>query len=168
MRQRIVLVIVFAFSLMLHSCYKHNEYSIIPEIEFEQMNYIDGYAYDTLDIVIRFTDGDGDIGFTQGDTLPPFNRDDSVYNYYYFNLHFYTYHYVDTAWVLYEFEDPYADGSYRIKDITPRGQDKSLNGTIQAGIRLSPAMPDSIFYEIELVDRALHISNRVQTPVIVK
>jgi hypothetical protein len=167
MRNRIVLLIGFAFSLVLHSCYKHNEYSIIPEIQFEEIKYL-GDSNDSIGVVIRFTDGDGDIGFTQGDTLPPFNRDTSAYNYYYYNLHFYTYHFVDTSWVLFEFEDPYNDGSYRIKDITPKGQDKSLNGTIQAGIRLSPAMPDSIFYEIELVDRALHISNRVQTPVIVK
>lgn len=167
MRSRIILLVGFVFSMAFYSCQKDNEYSIIPAIEFEEIKYFENLN-DTIDIVIRFTDGDGDIGFTQGDTLPPFNRDTAVYNYYYYNLHFFTYHFVDTAWVLFEFDDPYNDGSYRIKDITPKGQNKSLNGTIQVGLRLSPAMPDSVFYEIELVDRALHISNRIQTPVIVK
>lgn len=166
MRNKHYIAIVIIFSVLFFSCQKDNEYSIIPSIAFNSIKSIPNRT-DTIDLVIDFTDGDGDIGFSQGDTLPPFNYDASEYNYFYYNFHFITFHYVDTAWVEFEFEDPYSSG-YRIKNITPSGQNKSLKGTIQVGLRLSPAMPDSIYYEIELVDRALHISNTVVTPVIVK
>jgi hypothetical protein len=166
MRHKSYLLIVFVISLLSYSCQKDNSYSIIPAIEFSEIKTIPD-RLDSVDLVISFTDGDGDIGFTQGDTLPPFNYDPINYNYYYFNFHFVTYHFVDTSWVEYVFPDPYSNG-YRIEYITPTGQNKSLKGTIQVGLRLSPAMPDSVYYEIQLVDRALHISNTVQTPVIVK
>lgn len=166
-----ILRVCILFSLVilgsLYSCQKDNEYPIEPEIEFKEIGYIEGRT-DTANVIISFTDGDGDIGFTKGDTLPPFNFDATTYNYFYYNLHLITYYKVGDSWEEYEFEDPYGAFGYRIKDLTPIGQNKSLKGTIQVGLNISAGFPDSVYFDVELVDRALHISNRVQTTIIAK
>lgn len=175
MRKLITIVLLLVISGLIYSCQKDQEYSIIPAIEFNTINDVSTSQADSIDIIINFTDGDGDIGFTEGDTLPPFDKDTAEFNYYYFNLHFHTYHYVDSSWVLFDWSEvddsdipEYQKISFRVPYLTPTGQNKSLNGTILAGYRISPAFPDSVYFEIELVDRALNISNKIRTPVIIK
>ena len=177
MQKTILLALILIVSGLIYSCEKAQEYSIIPAIELNAVNDVSTSEVDSIDIIIDFTDGDGDIGFTESDTDAPFDLDTSEYNYYYFNLHFHTYHYVDTSWVLYDWSVLYPDPdiiaeyqkiSFRVPYLTPAGQNKSLNGDIKVGMKLSPGMPDSIYFDIELVDRALNISNTIRTPVIVK
>ena len=62
---------------------------------------------------------------------------------------------------------------YRIKNLTPIGQNKALKGTIN--IHLAPTFynpisnhNDTIMYAITLIDRALNKSNRILTPEIVR
>jgi hypothetical protein len=165
---RVFILISILILGSLYSCQKENDYPIEPEIEFKEIGYIEGRT-DTANVIISFTDGDGDIGFSKGDTLPPFNFDTSEYNYFYYNLHLITYYKDDDGvWKEFEFEDPYNGYGYRIKNLTPVGQNKSLKGTIQVGLNITAGFPDSVYFEVQLVDRALHISNTVQTSVIGK
>lgn len=179
MRNKAYIVIAILVPIIFLSCQKDNEYSNIPAIELNAVNDVSTSTVDSIDIIINFTDGDGDIGFTENDTDPPFDRDTSAYNYFYFNLHFHTYHVVDSNWVLFDWSELYDDPvlypipeyekiSFRVPYLTPLGQNKSLNGNISVGYKISPAFPDSVYFEIELVDRALNISNMIQTPVIIK
>ena len=75
-------VIVF---LGLVSCFNPPEYPSVPEIEFDQIRFeeVDGLANaDTLDLSIRFKDGDGDIGL-----LPDTDNDDPKFaERYYFKI----------------------------------------------------------------------------------
>ena len=113
-------------------------------------------------MVISFTDGDGDIGFNEGDTLPPYNYNSVDFNKYYYNLLLYYYEKNDDVWEEVELIVPYY---YRIPYLTPTGQNKSLKGEIEVSISLPANRPDSIRFDIELIDRALHSSNILTSPV---
>ena len=61
--------------------------------------------------------------------------------------------------------------AFRVENITPTGQNKALKGDVD--IILEPSYynhnshhSDSIKYEITLIDRALHVSNTIETPLI--
>lgn len=166
MRLRFHILILLFISGSIYSCKKDNVYPIEPEIEFSEVNYIQGFQ-DTVDIVISFTDGDGDIGLDQGDTLSPYNNNPS--NYYYSNFYLNYFENIDGVWEEYTPIDTNANPvGYRIPNITPQGQNKSLKGIIQVGLRMSPVLPDSFYVEIVLIDRALHISNVVESTIIYK
>jgi len=64
--------LIALFSL---SCFDPPEYSNVPEIEFESVSFVDlASGADSLILAVRFTDGDGDMGFNaEGDTLMPYN-----------------------------------------------------------------------------------------------
>jgi hypothetical protein len=65
--------------LFLLSCFDPPEYSNIPAIEYESVSFIDVNDVsdpDSLILVVRFKDGDGDMGLDAdffGDTLFPYN-----------------------------------------------------------------------------------------------
>jgi len=158
-----IVAIGIILSGALSSCQKSKEYPIEPEIDMSTRQVY----HNPAKIIITFTDGDGDIGFHESDTLPPFNFVDdgngNSENKYYYNLLLYYFEKNDGVWEEIETLVPY---SYRVPYITPTGQNKALNGEIEVDIVLSGARPDSIRFEIELIDRALHESNRLVTPVI--
>jgi hypothetical protein len=122
-------------------------------------------------MIIGFTDGDGDIGLNEGDTLSPYEfvpdtiNPEVSSNKFYYNLLYYYYEYIDDSWVEVSLIVPYF---FRVPVVTPTGQNKALKGEIEVVIILDPNRPDSIRFEVELIDRALHISNRLVTPVIYK
>ena len=140
----LVVGMIFLFS----SCFLPEELPPEPKIEFEGFILIK----DTLEpklgnpahliwLKISFTDGDGDIGLAEGDTLPQPYYDNNLF--------------INNI-------------GYRIPDITPKGQNKTLKGEIDVEIWIIPAsLYDTIVYEIYLVDRALNLSNIVTSPAIV-
>jgi hypothetical protein len=57
----------------------------------------------------------------------------------------------------------------RIPVLTPPGKYKSISGTIQVKLTADPVTsdkPDSVKLSVVLIDRALHVSNRIQTKLI--
>ena len=145
--------------IFLVNCDKDKVFSDTPAITMS-----DNQVYNNpVKIIIDFTDGDGDIGLDEGDTLPPYEFNEDPFNMYYFNLLLYYYEKNDSIWEEVELPVPYF---YRIPVITPRGQNKALNGVIDVDVSLPFNRPDSIRFEIILVDQALRESNRLQTPVI--
>jgi hypothetical protein len=153
------------FFLTLFSCQKSKEYPIEPVIEMSSRQALQNPSK----IIVSFTDGDGDIGFHESDTMPPYNFIDdgngNSSNKFYYNLLLIYFEKNDGLWEEIETLVPY---SYRVPYITPTGQNKALNGEIEVDVVLPGNRPDSIRFDIELIDRALHESNRLTTPVFYK
>lgn len=116
-----------------------------------------------LNVVVDFTDGDGDIGLDAGDTLDPFGVNDA----HYFNCMCVLEKRIEGEWAGVQSEVP-----GRIKRISPSGQDPTLNGEIKwklwpyPGPR--PGLPpivagDTMRVTMYLEDRALHRSNSVMS-----
>jgi len=122
-------------------------FSVVPQIEFIEMQPRQVPDYGTLTITIRYRDGDGDLGGQPDGTPDLFlvDRRDST-----------------------RFPSGY-DGLLRYN--MPRfyeGPPQSIQGTIQITVpgvvRLDPSLPaEPLVFEIYLLDRAGHRSNTVRT-----
>ncbi len=178
---KIALIFIGISSIFILSCRKQKDISPIPRIEFKSFV---PYANDSAVLVIKFEDGDGDIGLTQADTSGSFAKSSEYYNnlyliYYYKkdDGNFSRFAYLKTI----KKTPPTPDSSYwdtlklayRIPDLRPKGQNKVLEGEIKAKI---PAPyywsgdasgifpPHKTFrYEVYIYDRELHKSNLVTT-----
>ncbi|MBN2173590.1 MAG: hypothetical protein JW731_05640 [Bacteroidales bacterium] len=166
MKKRITYLVVMMITLAVFiSCSKKEDFPVEPEIKFE--NFIKLYnpvsgLYERGVLTISFTDGDGDIGLRSSDSLPPYD-----YNFYikYFELQN-----GDTVEV--HIIDPVSldtlTFNQRIPMLTPDGSDKSIKGEIEDTLFIYnySSTFDTIMFELYIVDRALHQSNTVQTPLI--
>jgi len=163
-----ICAVVVIFTVMFVSCKKEENFSPIPNITFTEFKE---FGKDSATCKINFTDGDGDIGLDPFDTLPPFNLN-SRYN----SDLFMVYYFLDSTTMVWKPLNLKAQTDtnrlhfdtlqfkYRIPNLTQDGQKKSLQGEIK--VRLIPpyGIPGQLFkYKIKLIDRALHISNEVET-----
>ncbi|MDP4282762.1 MAG: hypothetical protein Q8867_11570 [Bacteroidota bacterium] len=149
--------------LFLPGCLKKESYPDVPQIGFlGYENVFDSGSYATRGIfMISYTDGDGDIGLSGGDTLAPYNK---VGDYYY-NLVIRYYEKQKGVFQLVQTDPPF---SARIPLLSKLGERKAIKGTITDTLVLNPKpVYDTIRFEIFIYDRALHKSNVVTTPVIV-
>ena len=71
------LFLLVVVGLGTYSCIKKKTYPSAPEIEYKEFT---PYVGDTADLVIKFTDGDGDIGVASGSSTQ-----NLFVTYYYFN-----------------------------------------------------------------------------------
>ena len=151
-----ILFIVVIIGSGLTSCVKEKNFPVQPIIEFK--NYV-SYNLDSADCIIKFKDGDGDIGVMDGDTTTELKM---------------KYLWKDTADGLFKpYDANLADTtfdtlfySYRIPNLTPDGQYKALDGEIKAKLRSHPLYGlghHTVKFEIRLTDRAGHVSNMVTT-----
>lgn len=157
----------FAFS----SCLKTEEFPNEPILTFQKIEqvYEPNSSNDTARgwyfyITVGFTDGDGDIGLNEEDTYSPFGQDEDHYHNYFTRIRKRT----DGQWA--DFGDPWR---YRMRRITPTGQDPTLNGEIT--VRMGPLpvnLPfptaslhpgDTLEVTVQLEDRSLNMSNTVTT-----
>jgi hypothetical protein len=144
------IILSFAFS----ACLKKQSASPIPVIEFKDFQS----NKDTANLLINFIDGDGDIGLTQNDTVPPNN----------YNC-FITYlEKQNGVWVRRQLP---LDFNYRIPVVNTGKKDKKIKGEIKIALKPFYYDPfsafDTIKYEIYIVDKALNKSNVILTPEIV-
>ncbi len=153
------------------SCTKPSTVSPIPQITFQSVQQInDGVQFaDSFDFTISYTDGDGDIGLSQSDTLAPYNPG-SIY---YYDLYVDYYEKLGKNFVMVKPPLTNLDTigwDFRMPVITTEGKNKSINGTISFGIFYGnpPVYSDTIMFKIYIYDRALHKSNVVQSPVLVR
>lgn len=158
------ILFVFAFAFFA-SCISTTTYPPIPVIEYKDFVK---YGSDSAHFIFSFKDGDGDIGFEQGDTLPPFNPS-SIY---YFDLYMkYYYKLPDGSFSVYVFPgttDTLAF-TFRIPNITPKGQNKVLDGSITTKLpKPYWKTPHKVIkFEAFIFDKALHKSNVITTPEII-
>ena len=157
-----ILFFLFLCCLLFQvACKKGPEYPIEPAITFKDFVKIPNNTGhdDKANLIISFTDGDGDIGLEEGDTMSPYNSTSK----YYYNF-FITYYEVKNG-IDSLIELPFTNNS-RIPVITPTGRNKAIKGDIQIElfIRNPTAINDSICFDVSICDRALHVSNVIRTP----
>jgi hypothetical protein len=165
---KIILLLIVHCSLLiaLTSCKKEQGYSIIPDIQFQGYSLLsDASGIDTtLILTLSFTDGDGDIGLSQSDTLPPFNIKSQYY--YDFFTDFYERQY--GILTLKHLNPPY---NFRLPLITIMGSNKNIKGTILVNYSFTKngytSKFDTIALQVYIVDRDLHKSNVIMTPDII-
>lgn len=149
-----------AVGLLLPACLRTEEFPPEPRITFKAFDLVG----DSASIVITFTDGDGDVGLNPGDTFPPYAPGTPNYS----NLRLEYQELRNGSWTPVTFPQPLV---YRVPNLTPTGQNKALEGEI--AIALAPFSLyhydtfDTVRYKVQLLDRALNISNQVETTPIV-
>lgn len=170
-RPALVLLIVVAGFQLLTSCREIVVYPDEPVVEFKEISIRD--TTDVLDnpvklvtITFQLIDGNGDVGLDSTQIEGPFDPDSAFH----FNLIINEYHPVNGSLV----PVPLPGGlkKYRIPDLTPSGQNKTLKADVSVKIEYpySQAQPlphSELQYLFYVYDRALNPSNRDTTdPVI--
>lgn len=147
------LFLVIIAGCFFSSCLKKTEYPVEPIIKY--VDFIP--SGDSARFIFSFTDGDGDIGVSQSDTVAP-------YDYNMFLKYFEKQNGIFVEIL------PTVPFNYRIPVITPEGQNKTLEGEIAIRINFyyNPFSPyDTIKYSAYIMDRALHKSNTIETREII-
>lgn len=146
-------------------CLPEVQYPDEPQIEFTSFEMQgDG----SRELVISFTDGDGDVGLSQADTIPPFCPTCEFHQ----NLHCDYEEWQGEMWVPINLNPDAGQIPfyYRVPVAEPTGQNPALNGTIRVDMNswyLSSPF-DSLRFRVTLYDRSLNVSNAVYTPTILK
>lgn len=174
---KITLILFLGGVVLFSTCRKFEEYPIEPQIEYNnfllEFNESTGITERGV-LMISYTDGDGDIGLNARDTLPPFNYGSD----YYYNMIIDYYEKQNGKWELVPliFKDPETGEndtltfSVRIPNLTPSSGNQSIKGVIQDTMYLYNPLSefDTIKFSVHIIDRALHQSNTVETPEIVR
>lgn len=136
------------------ACIKPEAFPDEPRIVFKSLEQF----ADSASFTIAFTDGDGDVGLSAGDSEAPFNSGST----YYHNLFLEMDTLYQGVWTRVQFTLPLR---YRIPRITPTGQNKALEGEIAVNIAPWPIFPgsegDTVRISARMVDREIHESNEV-------
>lgn len=153
-----------SLAMLFGACLPNNNFPDEPVVEFKEFKKIptsDGKDEKGV-LVLKFTDGDGDIGLDQGDTLPPHDPS-SIYYYNFFTRY---YEKQNGEFVEVELGTP---NYFRIPVLTPVGQNKSLEGEIEVELYINNPFSDydTIKFDAWIVDQALHESNTVETGEII-
>lgn len=158
-------LLIFLVVTGLASCLTTTEYPEEPAIEFKEFIQYP----DSARLVIKFTDGDGNIGLGQEDTTGIFCPDECLYHW---NLFCEYYEMQDGQWTHVEID--WMEGVpfyYRVPKATPTGQNPALVGEISIAMPiyyLSTTGYDTARFQVSLVDRALNESNTVTTTEFIK
>jgi hypothetical protein len=146
-------------STLALGCEKSKQFPDVPYVEIRTYNLVaanvDPQALNEhLALNFYFTDGDGNIGLEDNQKQPPFC--DTCDHYY--NLYVNVYSKINGVFVL---NYPY---NARIKNLTPNGQNQSLEGTMDYKIDIANRLSDTIKVDFYLEDRDLNKSNIDFTP----
>lgn len=165
MKIRITIIIPLIIVLMtFFSCTKVEEFPDEPAIEFISFTKVtnSGNVDDKGILKLSFTDGDGDLGLADGDTVAPFDKT-SIYYYDFFITYFEKQHgeFVEVH--------PVITFNSRIPKLTSTSSNNSLKGEIEIEMFINNpfSVYDTIRFDAQIVDRALHMSNIISTPEII-
>lgn len=159
-------ITILIFSILIFStCIKVENPSDIPEITYKK--YTADYCTDQLgnqnkciSLYFKLKDGDGNIGISNSDTLPPFT---GIYSHnFYFDL-------------LVRSENQFLPWNglninyFNIPHIEPEGQNKILIADVQIDLSfpINILTYDTILISFYVYDRALNQSNTVLTDTII-
>jgi hypothetical protein len=175
------LIGLFLMALAVFSCQKKVEYPVEPKIAYEGFTYLmnpDSTFSGQGVISFSYTDGDGDLGLDDSDTLPPFGFNDT----YYYNMVIDYLKSENGVFVKTPLLSPHvptgpADTlvlfdtvtfNARFKRLRDSEEPKAISGTMDYKLTVqNPFSPnDTVKFEIRILDRALHESNVIQTEAI--
>ena len=166
------LIGLLLLALAVGACQKPVEYPIEPKIAYEGFTYLinpDSTFSGEGVISFSYTDGDGDLGLDDADTLPPFGFNDA----HYFNmvvdyLKCINGEFVKTPLLSWNAQTQSYDTvsfNARFKRLRDSEEPKAISGTMDYKLTVqNPFSPnDTVKFEIRIFDRALHESNVIQT-----
>ena len=158
--------------LAVVSCQKPVEYPIEPKIAYEGFTYLmnsDSTFSGEGIILFSYTDGDGDLGLDDTDTLSPFGFNDAhYYNMLVDYLKCVNGEFVKTPLLSWNVQTQSYDTvsfNARFKRLRDSEGSKAISGTMEYKLTVqNPFSPnDTVKFEIRILDRALHESNVIQT-----
>jgi hypothetical protein len=172
--KRILTILILAI-FALASCQKKLQYPIEPAITYEGLAYVmdaDSTLTGEVILSIGYTDGDGDLGLDDADTLYPFGPNDP--HYYNLIIDYLKWNgstFVETPlqnWNPQTQSYEIASFNARFKRLVFNDEETSISGTIDYKMLVyNPLSPnDTIKFRIHLIDRALHESNIIETNAI--
>ncbi len=143
---------------MLFACKKSEQFSYIPYLEFRKYQLKDsvdalGNMAKICELHLYFTDGDGDIGLFDEDTIAPFD----------YNLFVNYFEMQNDSLQQINVSPPF---HIRIPNLTPSGQNKSLKVNVKYDVDITYRNSDTIKFELKLFDRALNESDWVSSGLI--
>jgi hypothetical protein len=170
-------ILFILISIATFSCRKTETYPIEPQIEFSkfllEINPVTGKSERGI-LEIKYKDGDGDIGLNPSDTFAPYNFGSP----YYYNMIIKYYEKQNgvfkevplLAWNPDSLRYDTLTFNVRIPDITPKTGNKNIKGIIQDTMFIYNPLSDfdTIKFSVYIYDRALHKSNEITTPEIVR
>ena len=180
MKNRNLIGLLF-LALAAFSCQKPVEYPIEPHIAYEGFTYLfnaDSTFSGEGIVSFSYTDGDGDLGIDDSDTLPPFGFRDA----HYYNMEVDYLKCVNGEFVVTPLLSPHVPTSptdtvlwdtitfnarfHRLRD---NDDPKAISGMMDYRLMVkNPFSPnDTIKFAIRILDRALHVSNTIQTDAII-
>ena len=157
------------------ACQKPVEYPVEPKIAYEGFTYLmnpDSTFSGEGVVVFSYTDGDGDLGLDDSDTLPPFGLNDAhYYNMVVDYLKSVNGQFVKTPLLSWNPQTQSFDTvtfNARFRRLRDSEEPKAISGKIEYKLTVqNPLSPnDTIKFEIRILDRALHESNVIQTEAI--
>lgn len=145
---------------VLPACRQPEKFSDVPYIRFVSLDKTDNgeTADDEAELVFYFQDGDGDVGLDDGDTMGVFSPDSAFY--YNFLIDFYEKR--QGIWTLVPLNPPLHARIPRLSANVP----ESIKGNIRVRTFINNynSPYDTVKLSCQLIDRALHASNRMETP----
>lgn len=171
-----MLFILFLGLVFLAGCQEKVEYPIEPKIAYEGMAYVinaDSTLTGEVVLSISYTDGDGDLGLDDADTIYPFGLNDPhYYNLIIDYMRWDGTQFVETPLLSWNQQTQSYDTvsfNARFKRLVFNDEVKPISGTIDYKMMVfNPLAPnDTIRFKIKLLDRALHESNSIETESIV-
>lgn len=170
--RKLYLIVLLSLVLVVVSCQKPVEYPIEPRIEYQGFTYIfnaDSTFTGEGIVAFSYTDGDGDLGLDESDTLPPFGLSDAhYYNMVIDYLKCVNGEFVKTPLLSWNAQTQSFDTvsfNARFHRLRDNDDPKAISGTMEYTLPVqNPLSPDdTIKFEIRILDRALHESNVIQT-----
>ena len=167
-------------ALAVCCCQKPVEYPVEPKIAYEGFTYLinpDSTFSGEGIISFSYTDGDGDLGLDDGDTLYPFGFHDA----HYYNMVVDYLKCENGVFVKTPLLSPHVPTSAtdtvlydtvtfnaRFKRLRDSEDPKAISGKMDYRLTVqNPFSPnDTVKFEIHILDRALHESNVIQTDAI--
>ena len=159
-------------ALAVYSCQKPVDYPIEPKIGYEGFTYLlnaDSTFSGEGIISFSYTDGDGDLGLDDADTLPPFGFNDAhYYNMVIDYLKCINGEFVKMPLLSWNVQTQSYDTvtfNARFKRLCDSEEPKAISGTMEYKLMVqNPFSPDdTVKFEIRILDRALHESNAILT-----
>lgn len=157
--------ILILFVLAYTSCIEKPTYPSEPVIAYKDfIRYGNDPANpDSVEVVVSFTDNEGDIGLDQADTHGLF-KEGNIWLVFYYDS--------NGTWAAYD-ETPSTPAfdtfkvAYRVPPVLPAGDPaEPMKGLIYVKQNPFVKVADTIKYQIYLYDRALHKSDTIHTPAI--
>lgn len=167
--------------ILFNACIAEPNYSDVPSISFtgiQNVASITQQRADSVTISLSFQDGDGDLGLSSSDSLPPFSlfNTDGTENEFFFN-YFVTF-------------EKKINGNFEIVTFPNTNTPISLNGrfpplntlerqaTLEGDLHysflvfyggsFSPIQEnDTLRFKIKIADKTLHLSNEIETREII-